>query len=131
MHSKEYLKSEYPDLKSLRQYAGNVFTKCCEMTVSKGELVPKNFSKYTSSKFNDLTYSELLNIIYKYQKEYSQQQSLKKSKTGIHTINDYKSEPFRIEHVFQGDSSDNLIVIIVVILVILIIFFAVIKYLIK
>jgi hypothetical protein len=63
-----------------------------------------------------MSYDELIKVVYEYEKNIPKQRS-----NDIHTINEFKSEPFQIKHVFQNNSSDNSDVTAAIVAIILII----------
>jgi hypothetical protein len=128
MNSKEYLRSTYPNIVELRKYAGNVFSKYCEIIIVKGEILPKDFEKKYGSSVSKLSYEKLLDVILDYESGYLSERKEKKSKSGgVHTINEFKEKPFEIKHIFQSDSSNDTIYVIIGIAIVLIVLFFILK----
>ena len=65
----------------------------------------------------------MLDAVLDYENSYLSERKEQKSKSGgIHTINEFKSKPFEIQHYFnQDDQSNNTIYAVIVIIIILIV----------
>jgi hypothetical protein len=127
--SLQYLKLKYPDYTSLKNHAELLFSQHCELTIIKGELLPKDFKKkYGKHSLSECNYSEILKIV----DEYSNICVPKKSDGKVHTINEFKSEPFRIEHNYvNSQDNDNykyIIASLLIFIVIIIIIFCIYKF---
>lgn len=133
--TKQIIKSQYSNIEELKKYAAKIFSRDNNITIMKNDIVPKNYKENFKKPFKDLTYDELSEVVIFYDKKYESEQNIrnKKRKDNVHTIKEYKDEPFKIKYSFDNNNEDYsyllgvFILIIVIIIVTYIIFKSIMK----
>jgi hypothetical protein len=134
-NTKAFIKKEYPTLNDLQKYCRQIFQDYGELTVVKGDLVPKDYSKIFPVAYSKLEYDQLLIVVMHYLNKVEAQfvkrdAERKKSGSGVHTIHEYKQEPINIKHLFQSEdsnSSTETVLAILFLIIVIIVLYVIIK----